>query len=58
MDALTEQLAALPLATLEAMARATLAPGPRLLTALRVATARETANANASRFPGLAWVTL
>lgn len=58
MDALTAQLASLPAATLEAMARAVLCPAPRLMEALRLAHAREVAQRNAADFPSLRWVTL
>lgn len=58
MDALTAQLASLPLDVLTAMAAGALYPSPRLLTALRVATAREATNRNAEAFPALRWVSL
>lgn len=58
MDALTAQLAGLPVETLTAMARGALYPSVRLLIALRVATARAAAVRNEEAHPALRWVTL
>lgn len=58
MDALTAQLASLPLSVLTTMAAGALYPSPRLVMALRVATAREAALRNEAAHPCMPWVTL
>lgn len=57
-DPLAVQLATLPIDTLRSMASGCLYPAPRLIEALRLATAAEVAQRNAVAFPSLRWVTL